>query len=962
MENRRTIRTVVIALCMAAASRAPAAAQGVGAIGGTVADASGGVLPGVTVTLSSAEGTVGSNRETTTDERGAYQFLRLVPGTYSVTAELQGFRRASQDKIVVDADVTARADLRLEVGATEESVTVSGQSPLLDTTSALNQTVLTRAQLDALPNRVNVWSIARVIPSVTLDKVDVGGSESFLNSTATVHGTSSENKYMIDGMDVSSTDGNGTIAAFYLDPYTYHEANYQIGAGNAETQNGGLTFSMITRTGTNQFHGGGMFSGANHAMGFANYSDELKAQLLAAVPPKALAANPNIVPGADIQDIWDTGFWMTGPILRDRLWFSFSAHDQALDQYVLGSYNADGTQVLDDNRMWTLGTKVAWQMTKNGQLSYFNNLQYKLIGHRAGGGTFADSAARNYNYKYPDVHQVKFTSPVTNRFLVDFSASRFRADDWFGQEPEVAADAISHFDSVTSTYTVALPTYRDNEMYRDVFNASFSYFLSAHNLKFGYQYMKAGEQNSNWSTSGMRAVFRSGVPDSVNTYNTPAGFEEWDRDQSLYVQDRWTPVSRLTLNVGLRFDTNYGWQPVTCQQTTPFLQGQCWPANDGVPDFHAFAPRVSVVYDLSGDGRTALKFNASRFNQPIGMSLAVRVNPNGASFGAAGATSDTRAWTACRAGQTSGCDLNGDLLPQMNELGPSSGFNFGNVNHYSPDLEWPVANEYRVEFQRQLPGSVVASLGYTRRETRRNIGSRNLAVPMDSYIPLQVTEANSHAQVTVYNQNPALKGKFDVLWANDPAEDTAYNGADVTLNKRMSNGWALMGGFTVNHTVGDTQAATVASTGQPAGDLNNPNLTFRDGVVGNDSTYSWRLSGVYQFPYQLFVSGTWQYYTGFPEFTTVSVGNNTVSLTQGTTTVTVAPRGDTRLPSVRSLDVTVRRTFAFGSKTIAPRLDLYNLTNAATILARTTQLGPTYGQASSIQRGLLIKAGFDVNF
>ena len=119
-----------------------------------------------------------------------------------------------------------------------EEITVSAEAPLLDTTSALNQTVLSRTELDALPNRSNIWSIARVIPSVTLNKVDVGGSESYLNSTATGHGSSSENKYMIDGMDVSSTDGNGTIAAFYLDPFTYQEANYQIGAGSAETQNG----------------------------------------------------------------------------------------------------------------------------------------------------------------------------------------------------------------------------------------------------------------------------------------------------------------------------------------------------------------------------------------------------------------------------------------------------------------------------------------------------------------------------------------------------------------------------------------------------------------------------------------------------------------------------------------------------------------------------------------------------
>ncbi len=122
---------------------------------------------------------------------------------------------------------------------------------------------------------------------------------------------------------------------------------------------------MVTRTGTNQFHGGAMFNGANHGMSSANYSPELRAQLLAAVPPVALAANPNIVPGADILKIYDVGAWLAGPIVRDKLWFSFSAHDQALDQYLLGNYNPDGTQVLDDNLMWTTSAKVAWQVTRS---------------------------------------------------------------------------------------------------------------------------------------------------------------------------------------------------------------------------------------------------------------------------------------------------------------------------------------------------------------------------------------------------------------------------------------------------------------------------------------------------------------------------------------------------------------------------------------------------------------------
>ena len=433
-----SVSRILVAAAACCACAAAARAQGVGAIGGTVADASGAVLPGATVTLSNPLGSIGGNRETVTDARGAFQFIRLVPGTYTVKAELEGFRAATQESIVVNADVTARVDLKLEIGALQEGITVSGQSPLLDTTSALKQTVLSREVLDSLPNRIDVWSVARVIPSVVLSKVDVGGSESFLQSTATVHGSNNENGFLIDGMDVSNLDGNGTGAVLYLDPYAFQETNYQTsGGGTANSSKGGLLFNMVTRTGTNKLHGGAMVNGANHGMGSANYSADLRTQLLAGIPDVARAANPNIVPGADILKIYDVGAWLAGPVVRDKIWFSLSAHDQRLDQYLLGNYNPDGTQVLDDNLMWTTSAKVAWQVTRAAQLSYFNNLQYKLIGHRNGGGTFAESRARNLNDKYPDVHQVKFTSPIGTRVVVDVSWSRFRADDMFGQEPEV---------------------------------------------------------------------------------------------------------------------------------------------------------------------------------------------------------------------------------------------------------------------------------------------------------------------------------------------------------------------------------------------------------------------------------------------------------------------------------------------------------------------------------------------
>jgi len=284
MSARPFLRRSLFAIVLWASMVLAASAQGVGAIGGTITDSSGAVLPGASVTLSNP-GTIGGNQETVADGRGAFQFLRLVPGTYAVKAELAGFRATILDKLVVNADVTVRVDLELDIGTLEEGVIVKGESPLLDTTSALKQVVLPREVLNAMPNRVDVWSVARVVPSVILSKVDVGGSEAFLQSTPTVHGSSLENGYFMDGMDVSALDGNGTVAAMYLDPYMFQETNIQTGGGgSAERQKGGLIFNMITKSGTNQFHGGYSFNGASHGLGFANYSSTLKTQLLAAVP------------------------------------------------------------------------------------------------------------------------------------------------------------------------------------------------------------------------------------------------------------------------------------------------------------------------------------------------------------------------------------------------------------------------------------------------------------------------------------------------------------------------------------------------------------------------------------------------------------------------------------------------------------------------------------------------------
>ena len=500
----------------------PAGAQGVGAISGTITDNSDAVMPGVSVALSSSQGTIGANQQTTTDERGAYQFLRLVPGSYIVKAELQGFRPAEQQNIIVNADGTSRADLKLQIGTLAEGVTVTGEAPLLDTTSALKQTVIPVEVLRTLPNRFDMWSAARISPVIVMSQVDVGGSSAFLQSGPTVRGSNAENGYFVDGMDISNIEGNGSGTAFFLDPFAFQEMNLQMGAaGNAARDRGGLVFNMITRTGTNQFHGGAQFAVSGASLNADNLSDELRTQLLASVPPVVLAANPNFQPASTIEDISDTGAWLSGPIIRDKLWFAVTSKYDILNQYIIGSYNPNGEQVLEDNIKWTISEKVAWQMTKSAQLSYFNNLQYRRVGHRPITGTYSDSNSRALNYKYPDWHQVKFTTPWRSNMVLDASYSRLRYDDLWAPQPEVVLGTMSLYETTTDAYTNAQPTYPDWDDYRDQVFASVSVFTGRHDITAGYQFRYVGQKGKNISTSGMRANFTNTVPVSVNTYNVP---------------------------------------------------------------------------------------------------------------------------------------------------------------------------------------------------------------------------------------------------------------------------------------------------------------------------------------------------------------------------------------------------------------------------------------------------------
>jgi Carboxypeptidase regulatory-like domain len=951
---RRAVFAAGFWLCLSL----PALAQGVGAIAGTVRDESGAVMPGATVTLSSP-GVIGGDQSVISDATGAYQFTRLVPSTYSVKAELQGFKTVIQEGIRVSADNTSRADLKLAVGNLEESITVAGAAPLLDTTSALNQTVMSRETLDTLPTARDIFSIARLAPSLTVGKLDVGGKDSLMNSnTVYIHGsTGAEQQFMIDGMDITSYSGG---ISFTVDSFAYQEINYQGGNLPAERSAAGVVSNVITKTGTNRFLGAAAFNGTNSSLQSNNLTPALKAQLLAGVPAFAKAANPNIEPGAKTLKLWESMLSYSGPVVKDRLWFVASGKLAEVDTLRVGSYNADGSQLLDDNQLRNLLGKASYAANNNNQIHFTYGWVHKGRYHQAGGPTvtqFFDTAASYYNPSRNHYQLARWTDVLSSRMVLDVAGIQHYGQTNRQFQPGLVNHGdIPRFDSVTLVNTVAPATDEINRGRRGEVAASLSWVTGNHDVKFGYQFLRTVNEKGNDSSSnfpsGFRAVYRNGVPDSVNTYNTPTLYARKTHESAYFVQDKWRTLNRLTLNLGFRFETIYGWingkGEQLCQDQTIFIAAQCFSAVQGAPDWKSPTPRVSAVYDLRGDGRTALKFSANRYRGFVqGGTYPDLVNP-------IKTVSDTRPWTVCAAGQVSGCDLNGDKIAQINEFGPSTGFNLGTTNRFAPGVTWPKVDEYSGEVEQQLPGNIVTSVGFFYRKTFDQIGSRNLAVPTAGYTARTVTEVSSGKTVTVYNQDPLTRGKFDVVYDNSDVLDEHFHGVDFSAQKRMSNRWMLMGSLSLG-----SNATYIHGTG----DLNNPNFQNGRGPEDLSIPVQAKLSGSYLLPYDIKFGGSFLHYTGWPDTNTVRVTAATTSLTQVNQDIVFEPRATTRKDDLNVVDINFGKTLSRGGGFRAePRVEIFNLLNTGVITSRITQFGPTYGNAIEVYGGRTVKFGGNLSW
>jgi len=354
----------------------PAAALAQSAIAGVVKDSSGAVLPGATVEVSSPQ-LIERTRSTVTDERGAYQLVDLRPGIYSVTFTLEGFSTSKREGLELPSDFTATVNGELKVGALEETVTVSGASPVVDVQSTAKAQVINRDMLDSIPTAHTAQTAAALVAGVIMGTPDVGGSGAMNQNATTAHGfNSAQTTVLLDGIQLNGMCGNGSTQS-YSNTQNYEEITVANAGAGADVSAGGVRQNLVPRRGGNEFHGSG-------AAIYSSGNWQAKA-----VTPELAARGLKQGDSFDSLYTFETGFG--GKFVKDRLWWFGAARKQASNVKVADTFYPDGRQGVNEQYIKNVSLRLTWQINQRNQLNVFHDRVFKYLGHeicglRATGG------------------------------------------------------------------------------------------------------------------------------------------------------------------------------------------------------------------------------------------------------------------------------------------------------------------------------------------------------------------------------------------------------------------------------------------------------------------------------------------------------------------------------------------------------------------------------------------------
>jgi len=723
----------------------------------------------------------------------------------------------------------------------------------------------------------------------------------------------------------------------------FEEVNYMTSAIPAEMLAGGVSINTVTKDGGNMWKG-------NVRYNFSN--NDLQADNTAAT--KALV--PTFL-GNATDKTYDFNFAGGGAIIQNKMWVNGTIRKWVVNKFV-NAKNLDGSQALDDNDLKNYSGKVVTQVSANQKLSvgyFWNN---KIRGHRRDSQDLIPDIASVVQNNPVATYQAKYTA-IKGALVWESNFSLMDGETDYTYQPDTDLTKVRVYDTVTLEVQNASTREEHQPNSRHQFDNVFTFGKNGlggeHLFKGGVQWGRL-YYASDYSVLGDHwLIYNNHVPTSVRIYNSPALSENISTVTGFFLQDAYS-AGKLTLNVGGRFDKYVGKYPDESRPGGTFVGAQTYPGKE-VINQNIAVWRLGASYDLTGNGRTAIKASASRYGLQVGIDRVTNVNP--LTVGSADCP-----WT----------DPNGNGKYDVGEINLPAcpQFSGGSIVSYAPGVEWPYSDEYTGGIETQLPGAVRMGAMFYYRTNRRQVGQVNTGQPASEYTKYTITIPNGPGG-TVASPKPTTADVYNIsVAANTSAAgsvrdnvdylDTDYKGVEFTATKRFSKKWQMQAGFTLGRNSGGVSGGT---------DLNDPNNTrFPQGIVGNDSEQAFRLSGSYTLPYDINLSGSLVANNGYPYVSTYSLTRANaalqgIALTRSTQTVQLSQRGDERYDNVTLLDMRLGKTFRFGGRSLTPEISFFNVTNADTVVNKSTAVGSTYllpAGGDPILSPRIIRVGFSLNF
>ena len=850
----------------------PTAALAQVTLAGAAKDASGAVLPGVTVEASSPV-LIEKTRTATTDGAGQYRIESLQPGTYTVTFKLLGFATLKRDDVLLSGTGVVKIDAEMTVGGLAEAVTVKGESPVVDVQSTTREVTLDNETMRSLPAVRSYSYLLTGVPGLQPNITDVNTGPVF--AIFPVHGGRGvESRLTVEGLNISNPPGGNQPPNYTADIGNSSEVTVMTAGGLGEFETAGVQMNIVPKQGGNTLSGLVAVSGFSKGMQSNNYSADLQAR-------GATAPNPT-------YHVYDFNAAVGGPIRKDKLWFYMSVREQGSRRDILNvfynqnagnpnawTYAPDFTRPAYYDRQWENYTpRITWQASPKNKFTFSWDEQ-PVCRTCTGTASFAGSpssttapeADGHGEYTPQRVQTARWTSPVTNRLLLEAGLGNTYYQ-WGDRElvPNPTENLIRVTDlatTITPTGVVGMMTYRSQSWLINktdganwFFNAS--YVTGSHSMKFGYQgNWWRDDRELHTNTQDLAYTFRAGVPISITEYANPYFNNARAAMTSFFAQDQWT-FNRLTLQGAVRYDHPWSWFPAVTQPASTFFPGVSFPRSDGVTGYNDITPRMGAVYDVSGTGKTAVKVSLGKYLMGASVgNLVSGANPSlripGGNAAAFGNPNVMRTWTdrtppGSPNYYTPNCDLtsplkNGDCGQINNLLFGSNQFVGAN---YDPGLlsGWGVRPSdwsFGASVQQGLFPNASVEAGYYRRTfTQYTTGgtvTKNLNIGPDDLTPFYLTAPSDprlpggggYQIGPLYNLTPAAFARPTNLLVKSTkdvgVDSRVFNGVDVTFNVRNVKGFTFSGGTSTGKVVNNwcaIRAAVPENTLLGASTLLNP--------------------------------------------------------------------------------------------------------------------------------------------